>query len=324
MISRLTFVVGDVVASSVDSFAACPFIGGVKVFHKLDELSETGESFGLALGVFDGVHLGHQAVLDAARGFQKLGVLTFEPHPVQVLAPDRAPRRILANLEHKKRILESLGVDFVVVVNFTREFAARSADEFAAQLFASGVKCLAAGEDWSFGKGRAGNMTRLAEWGGEAGVEVSAVGAVKLDGERISSTRIRQCLRDENLEGAAAMLGRAYSVFGEVVKGRQLGRTIGFPTANVAVSEEQLPPNGVYVVEGNGVRGVANIGTRPTVDESMRRSLEVHLFSDEVPMEYGWDLEVGFIEKIRNEQKFPSIDELKAQIAKDVEAAKAD
>jgi riboflavin kinase/FMN adenylyltransferase len=320
--SRLIFADAGDSARSVDSFAACPFIGGVQVFENLNELSETDESFGLALGVFDGVHLGHQAVLTAARGFEKLGVLTFEPHPVQVLAPDRAPRRILANLEHKKRILQSLGVDFVVIVNFTREFAAREAGGFAEQLFASGVKRLAAGEDWSFGKERVGNMTRLAEWGGEAGVEISAVGAVKLDGERISSTRIRQCLRDENLEGAAAMLGRPYSVFGEVVKGRQLGRTLGFPTANVTVSEEQLPPNGVYVVEGNGMKGVANIGTRPTVDDSMRRSLEVHLFSDEVPMEYGWDLEVGFLEKIRDELKFSTVEELKVQIGKDVELAK--
>ncbi|MCX8237230.1 MAG: riboflavin biosynthesis protein RibF [Akkermansiaceae bacterium] len=300
-----------------------PFIGVVQVFHKLKELSDSGLSFGLALGIFDGVHLGHQAVLDAARGFKKLGVLTFEPHPVQVLAPDRAPRRILANLEHKKRILASLGVDFVVVVNFTREFAGKDAREFASELFATSVKRLSAGEDWSFGRCREGNMNRLAEWGSGVGVEVSAVRAVKLDGERISSTRIRQCLRDENLAGAVAMLGRPYSVFGEVIKGRQLGRTIGFPTANVAVLEEQVPPNGVYLIEGNGIRGVANIGTRPTVDESARRSLEVHLFSENIPMEYGWELEVSFLKKIREEVKFGSVDELKAQISRDVETAKA-
>lgn len=279
-------------------------------------------SFGLALGVFDGVHLGHQAVLDAARGAGKLGVLTFEPHPVQVLAPDHAPRRILANLEHKKRILGGMGVEFMVVIHFSHEFASIDARDFAKGLLSSGVKKLSAGEDWSFGKGRAGNMEKLAAWATEFGVEVSAIGAVKLDGERISSTRIRQCLRDENFQGAAAMLGRPYSVFGEVVKGRQLGRSIGFPTANVAVSEEQLPPNGVYVIEGNGVRGVANIGVRPTVDESGRRSLEVHLFSDEIPMEYGWSLEVAFLGKIRDEVKFESVEDLKEQISRDVKAAK--
>ncbi len=297
-------------------------ISGVQVFESLESFAEAGLSCGLALGVFDGVHLGHQAVIDAARGVGQVGVLTFDPHPVQVLAPDRAPRRILASLDHQKKILAELGVDFMVVMNFTKEFAARESRDFADELFATGVKRLAAGEDWSFGKGRAGNMTCLAEWGSEAGVEVVAVEAVELGGERISSTRIRKCLQDGDLEEAAEMLGRPYSVFGKVRKGRQLGRTIGFPTANVVVGEEQLPPNGVYVIEGNGIPGVANIGTRPTVDDSMERSLEVHLFSDEIPMEYDWDLEVGFLKKIREEKKFGGVEELKEQIAKDVEFAR--
>jgi len=297
--------------------------GGVQVFDDLEALTNAELSGGMALGVFDGIHLGHQAVIDAARGVGKVGVLTFEPHPVQVLAPDRAPRRILANLKHKERILESLGVDFMVVIQFDREFASQAAEKFAGDLFQSGIRRLSAGGDWSFGEGRSGTMARLAEWGGEAGVEISEVAAVMLDGERISSTRIRQCLRAGNLEGAEAMLGRPYSVLGEVVQGQQLGRTIGVPTANVGVNEEQLPPNGVYVVEGNGVRGVANIGVRPTVDHSPRRSLEVHLFSSEIPMQYGWDLEVAFLEKIREEQKFESLDRLKEQIARDVESARA-
>ena len=271
--------------------------------------------------MFDGVHLGHQAVIDAARGSGKVGVLTFEPHPVQVLAPDRAPRRILANLEHKKRILETLGVDFMVVIKFNHEFASQAAEDFAGELFQSGVKRLAAGEDWSFGKERKGNMALLTEWGKDVGVEVAEVAAVMQNGERISSTRIRQCLRDENLAGAEEMLGRPYSVFGKVEKGRQLGRTIGIPTANVVVNEEQLPPNGVYVVEGNGIQGVANIGVRPTVDDSPRRSLEAHLFSKDIPMTYGWDLEVAFLEKIREEQEFDSVEKLRLQIARDIEVA---
>jgi riboflavin kinase/FMN adenylyltransferase len=278
--------------------------------------------FGLALGVFDGVHLGHQAVIDAARGEGKVGVLTFDPHPVQVLAPDRAPRRILSNLDHKTRILSKLGADFMVVIEFSPEFASREAREFADALFATGVKKLSAGNDWSFGRGREGNMQRLREWGSAVEVEVCEVVAVLQDGIRISSTRIRKCLQEENLDQVAAMLGRPYSVFGEVVRGKQLGRTIGFPTANVAVSDEVLPPNGVYVVEGNGIPGVANIGTRPTVDDSRARSLEVHLFTDDLPMEYGWELEVGFVRKIRDEQKFDSLEELKKQIASDVRTAR--
>lgn len=278
--------------------------------------------FGLALGVFDGVHLGHQAVIDAARGAGLVGVLTFDPHPVQVLAPDRAPRRILSNLEHKKRILESIGVDFLVVIEFTEEFAAREAWEFGRELLGCGVSHLSAGEDWSFGKARRGTMDLLSEMGRESGVEVTSVAAVGRGGERISSTRIRECLKNDDLEGAADLLGRPYSVFGEVVSGKQLGRTIGVPTANVSVSGEQLPPNGVYRIEGNGMAGVANIGTRPTVDESARRSLEVHLLSDNVPNSYGWWLEVSFLEKIREERKFDSLESLKEQILKDIAHAR--
>ena len=295
----------------------------MQIFHGLEELSKFDRPFGLALGVFDGVHLGHQAVINVAREAGALGVLTFDPHPVQVLAPERGPRRILSNLEHKMRILSELGVDFLVMIEFSPEFAAREAREFADTLFATGVKKLSAGDDWSFGRGRKGNMQRLKGWGSEVGVDVREVAAVLQDGVRISSTRIRDCLKEENLAAVETMLGRPYSVYGEVVQGRQLGRTIGFPTANVAVSDEVLLPNGVYVVEGNGSPGVANIGTRPTLDDSRGRSLEVHLFSDDLPMEYGWNLEVGFMRKIRDEQKFESLEDLQRQIRLDVKAVKS-
>ena len=293
----------------------------MQVLYGLKELSEFGRSFGLALGVFDGVHLGHQAVIEAARGAGALGVLTFDPHPVQVLAPNHAPRRILSSLEQKKRVLSGLGVDFLVIIEFSPEFAAREARKFANDLFATGVKKLSAGDDWSFGRGREGNMQRLREWGSESRVEVLEVSAILQDGLRISSTRIRKCLQEEDLDSVAKMLGRYYSVLGRVVRGRQLGRTIGFPTANVVVADEVLPPNGVYVVEGNGIPGVANIGTRPTVDDSRGRSLEVHLFTDDLPMDYDWELEVGFLRKIRDEQKFESLEELRRQIECDVQNA---
>ena len=293
----------------------------MQVLHGLKELSKFDRSFGLALGVFDGVHLGHQAVIEAARGAGALGVLTFDPHPVQVLAPNHAPRRILSSLDQKKRLLSGLGVDFLVIIEFSPEFAAREARKFADDLFATGVKKLSAGDDWSFGRGREGNMQRLREWGSESGVDVLEISAILQDGLRISSTRIRKCLQEEDLDSVATMLGRHYSVLGKVIRGRQLGRTIGFPTANVVVADEVLPPNGVYVVEGNGIPGVANIGTRPTVDDGRGRSLEVHLFSDDLPMDYGWELEVGFLRKIRDEQKFQSLEELRNQIQCDVQNA---
>ena len=293
----------------------------MQVLHGLKELSDFDRSFGLALGVFDGIHLGHQAVIEAARGAGALGVLTFDPHPVEVLAPNHAPRRVLSSLDQKERILSGLGVDFLVIIKFSPEFAAREARKFADDLFATGVKKLSAGDDWSFGRGREGNMQRLREWGNESGVDVLEISAILQDGLRISSTRIRKCLQEEDLDSVATMLGRHYSVLGKVIRGRQLGRTIGFPTANVVVADEVLPPNGVYVVEGNGIPGVANIGTRPTVDDGRGRSLEVHLFSEDLPMDYGWELEVGFLRKIRDEKKFQSLEELRKQIEFDVQNA---
>jgi len=300
----------------------------VTQYRSLEELGagEGGrEGFGLALGVFDGVHLGHQAVIEAARGEARTGVLTFEPHPIQVLAPDRAPRRILASLEHKERILADLGIDFLVVLEFSREFAAREAESFAKELTASGVQRLSAGDDWSFGRGRRGSMVRLAEWC--PGVMVSPVKAVMQDGERISSTRIRQCLRDGNFDSASRMLGRKYTVFGEVVQGRQLGRTLEFPTANLQVAEEQLPPNGVYRVKGrwndSWHLGVANVGVKPTVETQGRRSLEVHFLEGEVPASYGWMAEISFAEKLRDEMKFSSVEKLRDQIAIDVRQAQS-
>ncbi len=302
---------------------------GVTRYDSLTALTQGEKSqslsagFGLALGVFDGIHLGHQAVIDAARGEGRTGVLTFDPHPVQVLAPDRAPRRILASLEHKEKILADYGVDFLVVMEFTKAFSQQEAALFAEALRNSGVKRLSAGEDWSFGKSRGGTMTRLREWCPE--VVVSPVPAVMQNGERISSTRIRQSLRDGNLDAAAQMLGRPYAVYGEVVQGQQLGRTIGFPTANVSLSEELLPANGVYQVEGrwsqSWVRGVANVGVKPTVENDGRRSLEVHFFSEETPASYGWFTEISFLKKIRDEKKFTNLEALKAQIQRDVESA---
>ncbi|MGC6427001.1 MAG: bifunctional riboflavin kinase/FAD synthetase [Akkermansiaceae bacterium] len=285
---------------------------------------ESGKAFGLALGVFDGYHLGHQAVIDAARGEGRTGVLTFDPHPVEVLAPRKAPRKIMGSLAHQEMVLADFGVDFLVVVEFTREFANVSGREFAEDLVATGVRRLAAGHDWSFGKGRSGNVDLLKDWVPE--VQVTKVEAVLADGERISSSAIRSALTEGDLERVAALLGRDYSVLGEVKQGKQLGRQLGFPTANVEVADELLPSNGVYAISGRWqeewIAGVANVGTRPTVDDSMKRSLEVHLFSDEVPDRYGWFLEVAFHRKIREEKKFASIEELKAQMAQDLLEAK--
>ena len=299
-------------------------------YSTIGELAKLEAPLHLALGVFDGVHLGHQAVIgavvDGARASGGVpGVLTFEPHPIQVLAPRRAPRRILASLEHKERLLGALGVGVLVVVEFDAERAAQSAEDFAAQLFSlSGLRQLAAGSDWKFGHNRVGTMEFLRELGEPRGVEVTAVPAVMLHGERISSTRLRQALRDGNLAGASEMLGRPYTVMGSVVRGDQLGRKLGAPTANIAVGDEQLPPDGVYVatVSSNGANhpAVANLGVRPTVDGE-RRLLEVHLLDFEGDL-YDQTVEVCFGRKLRDERRFTGVEELREQIFRDVEEAR--
>lgn len=285
----------------------------------------------LALGVFDGVHLGHRAVIgaavDGARASGGIaGVMTFEPHPIRILAPERAPRQILASIDHKERLLEELEVELLLVLRFTPELAKRDADGFARELLgAPPLRQVAVGSDWRFGRDRAGTEAHLRRLGEELGVGVTVVEPVMVDGERVSSTRIRQALRDGNLAGAAAMLGRPYTVMGQVVEGDQLGRRMGVPTANIEAGGEQLPPDGVYAVtarvEGEERPGVANLGVRPTVGGA-RRLLEVHLFDFDGNL-YGQPVEVRFGRRLRGERKFAGVEELRSQIERDLVAGRA-
>ena len=284
----------------------------------------------LALGVFDGVHLGHQAVIAAARQRAgalggSCGVVTFDPHPIRVLAPERAPRQLLASLEHKARLLGRLDMAFLLALEFNRALAEMSAEDFLQWLVGeTNIATLAVGEDWRFGKARQGDVALLRQAGVARGFEVVSVAPVMHDGERISSTRIRQTIRDGALNRAAEMLGRWYRVEGVVAEGRQLGRTLGFPTANVVLGEEQLPPDGVWAVRGfleeQSWNGVANLGNRPTVDGA-NHTLEVHLFNYSGDL-YGRRLEVEFVHHLRDERKFASLDELRAQITVDSEMAR--
>ena len=284
----------------------------------------------LALGVFDGVHLGHQAVIAAARQRAgalggSCGVVTFDPHPIRVLAPERAPRQLLASLEHKARLLGRLDMAFLLALEFNRALAEMSAEDFLQWLVCeTNIATLAVGEDWRFGKARQGDVALLRQAGAARGFEVVSVAPVMHDGERISSTRIRQTIRDGAMNRAAEMLGRSYSVEGVVAEGRQLGRTLGFPTANVVLGEEQLPPDGVWAVRGfleeQSWNGVANLGNRPTVDGA-NHTLEVHLFNYSGDL-YGRRLEVEFVHHLRDERKFASLDELRAQITVDSEMAR--
>lgn len=300
------------------------------VTSDISQIADLDTPVHLAMGVFDGVHCGHQEVIQkvvkAAHEKGELsGVLTFDPFPIQVVAPDRAPQKILATIEHKQKLLAELGVDFLLVIPFDMDFAKLSASAFLDLLCNSGkVTHISVGEDWKFGRGREGKLNFLKTYCEENEIALSATAPVIHEGERISSTRIRQAVRDGNLKTAAVMLGRSYSLFGEVVKGQQLGRKIGFPTANVDTKNELLPPNGVYVVNsvlnGEVLRGVANLGVRPTISGGKKRSFEVHFFdfSDEI---YGVDLEVKIGHFMRPEKKFENLDELKRQIRTDCEAA---
>jgi len=289
----------------------------------------------LAIGVFDGVHRGHQAVVEAAnRSAAESGgsvvVVTFDPHPIELLSPGNAPRLLTASA-HKLHILERhLGVGHVLVVPFTRDFADQTGEEFVASLIGAaptgGISRICVGRGWQFGKGRSGDTALLEALGERFGFDVSGVETVEVKGMRVSSTRIREAVGAGDFEVAAALLGRVYTVFGTVIRGRQLGRTIGFPTANLTVHSEQLPPTGVYAVtatgSGDSWNGVANLGYRPTIDGGeVKRLLEVHLFGLDSDI-YGEDLEVEFVEFIRPEQKFEGLEALKEQISRDAESAR--
>ena len=303
----------------------------MRVLRSIKELSGLGGPLVIAAGVFDGMHLGHRAVLGAAaRRAEEMGgmavVLTFDPHPLAVLRPDQAPR-LLTSTPHKLRLIAGEGFENVLLVTFDHDFAAMEAGDFVRKLCgASGaLAAICVGEGWRFGRGRLGDGALLRSMGRDLGFEAIEVSPVAIDGATISSTNIRRFIEEGQLESAARLLGRRYSVLGTVRRGEALGRQLGFPTANLATHSEQFPPDGVYAVrvttEAGDFSGVANIGNRPTVSSSVRRLLEVHLldFSGDL---YGQEIEAVFIERLRGEQKFPDVGALRTQIALDADQAR--
>ena len=301
------------------------------VLRSIPELSRLRGPIFTAIGVFDGVHLGHQAVIStSAEHARAVGgkavVITFDPHPMKVLRPERAPHLLTAT-QHKIELIRGLGVEHLLVVQFDRDFAATPPEEFVQQLvyYANPLREICVGHEWSFGKNRAGNLALLQKLGAEHQFNVVGITPVALNGKVVSSTAIREAVKKGDLAKAAEMLGRDYTILGTVKRGAQLGRTLGFPTANLSAHSEQFPPNGVYAAEakldGAVLRGVANLGYRPTLAQARpERLLELHLFDLDREI-YGEDVEVRFLRFLRTEQKFGSLDELKAQIARDVEQA---
>jgi riboflavin kinase/FMN adenylyltransferase len=284
----------------------------------------------MAIGVFDGVHVGHQALIrQTAEGAKQHSgralAATFDPLPIQALAPG-APPSALTDVEARARLLHEAGASDVVVFHFTKEFATLSADEFIRRLAAAGeVRQIFVGEDFQFGHERGGNVRVLAAAGPKYGFDVVVAKPVKRGGEVVSSTRIRNALLAGDVEDAARLLSRPYSVRGTVVHGAKRGRELGFPTINLAVpSERLLPRDGIYAmsvrVRDEDVAAAASLGVRPTFGGG-DRTFEAYLLDWEGDV-YGERIEAAFVERLRDELRFASAAELSAQIARDVEATR--
>lgn len=276
----------------------------------------------LAIGNFDGMHLGHQALLKQLISTAKAqnltpAVMTFEPHPREFFTPQHAPAR-LCNLREKLEYLQEAGVEKVFVCAFNKTFAAISAQEFLSMLREQlNANSILVGEDFKFGAKRAGSIADFKN----AGFDVNSMPRVDFNAERISSTRVRDALFSGNLNLAAQLLGRLYSISGKVVHGAKRGRQLGFPTANIHIKHERPALTGVYAVKLQGLNAVANLGVRPTIQGVPKLLLEVHVLDFNGDL-YGQHVHVEFLHKIRDEMKFDSLDALKAQIAADIVVAR--
>lgn len=301
----------------------------MQILTSILELAHRDKPFFLAAGVFDGVHAGHREVLRTATEFcssklGELGVLTFEPHPAKVLRPDACPPRISSRRE-KHALLASLGAAFLLEIPFTKEFSQLLPEDFLGDLCsAGGVNFLGicAGTSWSFGKDRRGSAEFLHLFGGKHGFTFLGVPPVLFEGIPVSSSRIREMIGKGEVGEAAKCLLRPYILSGIVQTGAQLGRTIGFPTANLTWEQELLPADGVYAVrvefEDTAVAGVANLGLRPTINpQSPHRVFEVHLLDFHGDL-YGRHLRVSLHTRLRGERTFPSLAGLQKQIGEDI------
>ena len=284
------------------------------------------------IGNFDGVHLGHQAVLGqlaekAAELCLPTVLITFEPQPMEYFVPDKVPAR-LTRFREKILALQRYSVNRVCCLSFNNKLANLSAQAFIEQVLVEklGVKYLVVGDDFRFGLNRAGTFETLVEAGKKYGFQVVSMHTFEIDAERVSSTRIRTALQKGDMSAAEKLLGRRYRMSGRVAHGEKLGRELGFPTANIHLHRHASPVQGIFVVEVFGLdeeplQGVASVGTRPTINET-KALLEVFLldFSQDI---YGRHIQVSFLKKLRDEEKFDSLDELKVQIQRDVEQAQA-
>lgn len=304
----------------------------MRIYRDISEIDNAKKSV-VTVGTFDGFHLGHQSILEqikriaADKGLQST-IVTFDPHPRKVLGNSNGGISILTTLEEKLRIFREAQIDQVLIIPFTREFAKISSTEFVQSILVEklGAEEIVIGHDHHFGRNREGGLAELQRLGKLFNFSVQQVPEYRQNGELISSSLIRNLLKSGNVEKAAAYMGRPYSVFGTVIRGKGRGREIGFPTANLEVGNEDklIPAEGVYAVDvllkGTNYRGMMNIGRRPTFDfDSL--TLEVHIFNFSAYI-YGEILEVRFKKYIRQEKKFSGIEELRSQLQKDQEVSK--
>ena len=282
------------------------------------------------IGNFDGVHCGHKTILEALKqqAFEsgaKVCVITFEPQPREFFQKEKAPAR-LSSLREKLALLEECGVDQVLCLPFNERLQSLNADEFVLKVLVEGLdtRYLIVGDDFRYGCDRNGDFSHLEQMGEQHGFEVCDTRTVAFDKSRISSTRIRKALQANNMDEAGQLLGRPFTMIGRVIKGQQLGRTLGFPTANIRMCRRHLPLQGVYAVRvrvnGHRFKAVANLGVRPSV-AGQKPVLEVHVLDFKGDL-YNQTLRVEFVEKIRDEQKFESLDALRAAIGNNIETAR--
>jgi len=305
----------------------------MKIFDQLEKITEPFKAAVITIGNFDGVHIGHQAlfheVVEKADAIDGTSVaMTFEPHPMRVLKKNNHPP-LITLYEQKAELIGRTGIDVLICIPFTRDFAALSAEAFIKDLLVAriGMRAIIVGEDYTFGKNREGNPTFLKSFASELGYEVIVADWIKLGQNftgRISSTRIRELVMAGDIEPARKMLGRHYQIRGMVVQGRDRGgKLLGIPTANINLQDELCPKTGIYAVtveyRNQLYKGVANIGYSPTFDDN-EFTVEVHLLEFNTDI-YGEKIRVNFIERIRDEKKFASIADLTAQIHHDIETA---
>lgn len=305
----------------------------MKVYRKIEEFKNITNPI-VTVGTFDGVHIGHQRIINRLKEIAKQEegetvLLTFFPHPRMVIFPEDNSLKLINTLDEKIQLLEQFGLDHLIILPFDKSFSRITPTEYIRDFLVNkiNVHTMVIGYDHQYGRNRAGNLELLNELAPVYNFEVEEISAQEIAEIKVSSTKIRKAILDGNIKTASDFLNHSFTLQGTIVKGKQLGRTIGFPTANIQIKESYkiVPKDGVYVIKGeiNGLiyDGMLNIGNRPTVDDSENRSIEAYFFDLDFDI-YDIIIKIYFIKKLRNEQKYDSIDELKKQLKKDEIASK--